>query len=769
MKNIWITCIYAFILTSCYDFSLPKYNPDANLNTDESGVTGAPGGGDNGICGPGALQCNNSCVPNDARNCGTCGHDCTALPHVTGKVECVSGACLITPTSCVSGWANCTMNQEEGCGTDITKPANCGICGNNCSGTATPYCSPTDPSLGLAFECRAACPPYASTACPDYSCADVNTSPNNCGGCGIRCEDTQGGQATCAGGTCGTVCKDGYHDCAGKCLSNTSTDSCGTSCESCEVPLNSTPTCDGTKCAFKCKEGYLACEGKCVANDKNNCGSCGHDCEGLKNVSGAVTCEKGACSILLTSCAPGYANCDSDPNNGCETKLSDAKNCGACGTVCASPTPVCSLKSDSTKENPAYGCIEKCASNETKCDTSCVNTATSALHCGNCDKACEPVTYGQPVCVDGKCTVKCNSGYHDCNGKCVSNKAPETCGTQCTPCEKPTNATATCDGTKCNFTCSSDKYLKCESGCFPNDAKNCGECGNDCGTKKCDGKGNCVECLSSSDCKSSSAKVCVDNACKACDPDGSNTCGLCKKCSAQGSCVNQSSGEDQKNECQSGSCTTGSCNGSGACEVQPSNTRCGFCKACNASGSCSNVANGQDPAGDCEKTASGVQASECKDGFCGGNGECSTSGTAITCYLDSDGDGYGDKKDTGSKYCGTCPSGMKTDHTDCNDDKELAHPGQRDYFPTPVVGGTNDFDYNCINGNEKEPKTCLGGCKSSTSCNDNPQCQSNMQNCTGECGAPQREAGCHALNCASVNECRMWNESLNENLILKCH
>ncbi len=35
------------------------------------------------------------------------------------------------------------------------------------------------------------------------------------------------------------------------------------------------------------------------------------------------------------ACAPGTADCDNDPSNGCESTLSsDSKNCNACGHDC---------------------------------------------------------------------------------------------------------------------------------------------------------------------------------------------------------------------------------------------------------------------------------------------------------------------------------------------------------------------------------------------------------------------------------------------------
>ncbi len=45
----------------------------------------------------------------------------------------------------------------------------------------------------------------------------------------------------------------------------------------------------------------------------------------------------------------------------------------------------------------------------------------------------------------------CGTGTHNCNGSCVSNYAPETCGpTECiNSCKKPVGGSVTCDGTAC--------------------------------------------------------------------------------------------------------------------------------------------------------------------------------------------------------------------------------------------------------------------------------------------------------------------------------
>jgi hypothetical protein len=351
MKNKWICTVCGVFIVACYDFSLPKGNGgldgsldggnDASIDTINAGDDGA------GPCGVGGLQCNNSCVANDKENCGGCGHDCMALPHVNGPVDCINGVCVAGSSSCAPGWAHCSQTPDDGCETDLSKPADCGICDNDCSqSTAGPVCAPKGAAgqSPAAYECMSQCPPNAPIDCGDKSCVDLNASPTNCGRCGISCRETERGQAICEAGNCTMVCNPGSHQCGEKCVSNTSPDSCGAACEPCDVPLNSIPSCDGTKCGFKCKEGYLECDKKCVPNDERNCGKCGNDCSSIPNVSGKASCIKGVCTVTDSSCDPGYAHCSKNSEDKCETDLSNPANCGKCGNKCPESAPDCTLK-----------------------------------------------------------------------------------------------------------------------------------------------------------------------------------------------------------------------------------------------------------------------------------------------------------------------------------------------------------------------------------------------------------------------------------------
>jgi hypothetical protein len=50
----------------------------------------------------------------------------------------------------------------------------------------------------------------------------------------------------------------------------------------------------------------------------------------------ATSCASGACVVL--ECEPGFAHCDTNMRNGCETRLDTRADCGACATRCTSGT-----------------------------------------------------------------------------------------------------------------------------------------------------------------------------------------------------------------------------------------------------------------------------------------------------------------------------------------------------------------------------------------------------------------------------------------------
>ena len=82
-------------------------------------------------------------------------------------------------------------------------------------------------------------------------------------------------------------------------------------------PAQPSEICDGNDndCDGQVDEGFD------VTADANNCGSCGTVCLSTNSVN---TCVSGQCSPI---CNDGFATCDGDPRNGCETALNTNPSC----------------------------------------------------------------------------------------------------------------------------------------------------------------------------------------------------------------------------------------------------------------------------------------------------------------------------------------------------------------------------------------------------------------------------------------------------------
>jgi hypothetical protein len=294
----------------------------------DTGTGGETGGGDGGCAG---LVCAGTCVANDTHNCGTCGNDCTALPHVSGAVSCTGGQCSFPLSSCAPGWTHCSANIQQGCETDESSASSCGGCGVVCPGSA-PVCS----GSGSSYSCVSGCPPATPKLCGG-TCVDTASNPNDCATCGNACPGVTHGQPTCASSACGFACNSGFTPCGGACVDTTSDPAncngcglactggkqcvssacqcpagtnfcggscvadgpaaCGPSCAVCSPPANATPTCSGSTCGFTCTQsGYSACGGACVdlATDNANCGACGRQCPALTPPSTGSTCTPSA-------------------------------------------------------------------------------------------------------------------------------------------------------------------------------------------------------------------------------------------------------------------------------------------------------------------------------------------------------------------------------------------------------------------------------------------------------------------------------------------
>jgi stigma-specific protein Stig1 len=128
--------------------------------------------------------CNNKCidVTTNNANCGGCGNTCS------GGTACMGGTCL-----CPGSNSKCDATQtccgQTGCKNVMTDAQNCGSCGQACADGET--CE------GGACKAAPGCMGCMNTCCAGQ-CTDTSSDASNCGMCGNACPRGQ----TCSGGTC---------------------------------------------------------------------------------------------------------------------------------------------------------------------------------------------------------------------------------------------------------------------------------------------------------------------------------------------------------------------------------------------------------------------------------------------------------------------------------------------------------------------------------------------------------------------------------------
>ena len=301
-------------------------------------------------CGPDLTRCTASdgtdhCkdTAHDPANCGSCGHACTAPDNATAA--CAGNRCAYF---CADGFADCNTDATDGCETDVAgDPANCGACGHVCPAGPGEVATCASGTCGVACDAtHADCNADPSDGCE----VDISTDVGNCGACANACPSDATDTATCAGGHCGIQCLTGHGDC-----NNDPTDGCentldspadcGACGASCPAVTNAAPTCTApAQCGFACDPGYADCNTDpsdgCEVDtqtDVNNCGTCGNACPVGFAATGA-TCNGGTCAAV---CNPGgaYIDCDGKASTGCEVDAwSDNANCGTCGNVCSGLT-----------------------------------------------------------------------------------------------------------------------------------------------------------------------------------------------------------------------------------------------------------------------------------------------------------------------------------------------------------------------------------------------------------------------------------------------
>ncbi|MBX3269462.1 MAG: hypothetical protein KF729_04340 [Sandaracinaceae bacterium] len=222
-----------------------------------------------------------------------------------------------------------------------------------------------------------------------------------------------------------------------------------------------------------------------------HCGMCNTPCT-VPNATPA--CVDGVCGVGV--CNAGFGDCV-EATPGCETPLSTATNCGECGRACTGGL-FCAPQA------AGYRCVASCDAPLTACMGSCVEVGRDPLHCDGCGAACPSVPNATATCSGGICGFTCLPGFEDCDGVasngCERNLRGDlahcgACDRACAP--RACNARS-CEAGICTYT--PDDLRTCDDGiaCTTNACMGgiCTVTGDACGMDD----GGTPECVLSTDC-----------------------------------------------------------------------------------------------------------------------------------------------------------------------------------------------------------------------------------------------------------------------------
>jgi len=182
------------------------------------------------------------------------------------------------------------------------------------------------------------------------------------------------------------------------------------------------PGCSGTQ---PCQAGFSCCGSSCYdfSSDENNCGFCNNACPDyyLSNpndpnskvsLNGAPLCDNGLCGV--GTCKTGFADCNLDPNDGCEwNTLQD----GACTCVPGQKQPCYQGAPGTVNVGACKGGTQTCKADGSGWGACVGQVLPKPEICGNTiDDDCNG-TSDDNVDLDG-------DGWTSCGGDCCDSFAP---------------------------------------------------------------------------------------------------------------------------------------------------------------------------------------------------------------------------------------------------------------------------------------------------------------------------------------------------------
>jgi len=246
---------------------------------------------------------------------------------------------------------------------------------------------------------------------------DLASDLENCGVCELSCL-RENAITSCTEGVCGFVaCAEGFADCDGDSANGceaalgSNVAHCGRCGTACAFP-NASAMCAGGACAIRaCDAGFADCDGdsangcETMTNTLTDCGACGAVCT---VAGGTATCATGTC--IISSCHSDRSDCNADPTDGCETRTNTLTDCGTCGTVCSIANATATCETGTCRVSACDAGFADCDADMVDCETP-LNTLTD---CGACGAVCGDA-YAAPSCASGTCVLSCQALRGNCD------------------------------------------------------------------------------------------------------------------------------------------------------------------------------------------------------------------------------------------------------------------------------------------------------------------------------------------------------------------
>lgn len=354
-------------------------------------------------------------------------------------VGCWLGAVACVPTTSEVG-------QEPGPDGGSMQPGGQG--GESGDNGGSVMCTPGDKRLAADGCNTCTCQADFGWACTELACGckegDMRPAGDGCNTCSCLNGDWACTQKACEV----PACKVGA----------TKSDGC-TSCVCQDFGKGAMWACTANECPQACKPGEMkkADDGcnTCSCTDEGSWACTEIGCNTCKDGDVRVAddgcnkcfCENNSWQCTLVECQPeckaGFAECDADPTNGCETDITTSvMNCGACGYYCAQAGATSACVNGKCE-------IAECMAGYADCNGDPSDGCEAVVGSGGCKDRCDlPADAPEPGPSTGDCD--CPEGT-----TCVRHGSANPSGDYCVP--LPT----TCPG---YGTCGCVAFCACEKG-----------------------------------------------------------------------------------------------------------------------------------------------------------------------------------------------------------------------------------------------------------------------------------------------------------------